>query len=131
MLSDGKIHRINISGPPPHVVLSQSPSYELYEKFCQYNKEFLRRFDNEPSVSNDNLSSDIHVGTRDVDMRMNNVKLSSTFFNFPLERMQDVDWQRIHVDNMQQTEWNVPKNSFESFKDIEPNFTAPRKFSQV
>lgn len=103
----------------------------MYEKFCQNNKEFLRRFDNEPSISNHNLSSDIHVGTRDVDMRMNSVKLSSTFFNFPLERMQEVDWQRIHVDNMQQTEWNVPKNSFESFKDIEPNFTDPRKFSQV
>lgn len=131
MLNDGKMHRIHISGPIPQVILGEKPAYDLYEIFCQKNKEFLRRFNSEPNICNKDISSsNISVGTQDIDMRVDNRKLPSNFFNFPLEKMQDIDWQKVNIGKSQQTEWNVPKNSFETLKDGVPNLVS-HNLSQV
>lgn len=114
LLENGKMHRIRISGPPPQVVLSKGPAYDLYEIFCRNNREFLSRFDNQ-SLLNHDITSKTPSAAHDVDMRVN--KFPSTYFNFPVEKVNDVDWQRMPLAGSQKSDWNVPKNSFETSRN--------------
>lgn len=103
LLEDQKEHKVRIDGPPPQVMISEQPAYDLFEHFN------LIKIKKEPAEDASLL--------QDVDMRLkpSNIIQSSML----PECKKDVDWRHVaSSSDSTQVPWNGPHNSFDTYNDV-------------
>lgn len=103
LLEDQKEHKVRIDGPPPQVLISEHPAYDLFEHFSQ-NKNIKKEPEDASLL-------------QDVDMRL---KPSHTLQSSLLpECKKDIDWRHVaSASDSAQVPWNGPQNSFETYNDV-------------
>lgn len=98
VLEDQKEHKIRIDGPPPQVMISEKPAYDLYERYM--NKSLKKEPEDLPLV-------------HDVDMRLKPSQMLP-------ECKKDIDWRHVAgmADSGPQIPWKMAQNSFETYRDL-------------
>ncbi|GFT84469.1 pre-mRNA cleavage complex 2 protein Pcf11 [Nephila pilipes] len=103
-LEDKKEHRIRIDGPPPQVIVSEQPAYDLYEMYNQ---------DKRISPILDSKGPDM---LQDVDMRPKSSHLMKP--SVIPESTKDIDWRHVALAERAKIPWNmqndVPSRSYSS-----------------
>ncbi|KFM83562.1 Polyadenylation and cleavage factor-like protein 11, partial [Stegodyphus mimosarum] len=92
VLADNKAHRIQLDGPPPRVIMSATPAYDLYKT---YKSLLLQHPVHDKSTEQRPFESAIQA--QDVDMRLkdNILQYPPTSVEPTPESMKDVDWRQI------------------------------------
>ncbi|KAG8176024.1 hypothetical protein JTE90_022861 [Oedothorax gibbosus] len=98
LLEDQKEHKIRIDGPPPQVMISEKPAYDLYEQYI--NKSVKKESEDLPSA-------------QDVDMRLKPSQMLP-------ECKKDIDWRHVASlpESGPQGSWKNSQNSFETYRDL-------------
>ncbi|GFX01209.1 pre-mRNA cleavage complex 2 protein Pcf11 [Trichonephila clavipes] len=103
-LEDKKEHRIRIDGPPPQVVVSEQPAYDLYEVYNQ---------DKRISPILDQKGPDM---LQDIDMRLKPSHIMKS--SIMSESTKDIDWRQVSLAEGSKIPWNVqndvPSRSYSS-----------------
>ncbi|XP_054706727.1 uncharacterized protein LOC129216537 [Uloborus diversus] len=116
LLGDGQLHSIQIDGPPPRVLTSQIPAYELYEKFRSLHSDIRL-----PQIEK-NSSSEKIDGLCDIDMRfkISNITKPRLDFDHAPDAIKDIDWRQISHPETTQSVFDLPKPYHASYQSVEP-----------